>query len=117
MKLGRRDSAAAHLRVRVLPEQRTGLRALSKQRHVSMSQLLRALIDRELGENDSANSSHPGESAVREMAILIAVELVLKLQEATIPGGITRSGQLLEDAARAAISRIEMVEARLLETS
>jgi hypothetical protein len=117
MKLGRQDPAAVHLRVRVVPEQRTGLLALSRQRHVSISQLLRTLIDRELGANDSANSSHPGESAVREMAILIAVELVLKLQEATIPGGITRSRQLLEDAARAAIARIEMVETSLLETS
>ena len=117
MKLARQDSATAHLRVRVVPEQRTGLRALSRQRHVSMSQLLRALIDREIGEDEAATGSHPDESAVREMAILIAVELVLKLQEATIPGGITRSRQLLEDAARAAVARIEMVEASLLEQS
>jgi hypothetical protein len=43
------------------------------------------------------------------MAILVAVELVLKLQEASIPGGATLSRRLLEDAARAAIERLEMV--------
>ncbi len=49
------------------------------------------------------------------MAILVAVELVLKLQEASIPGGVTLSRRLLEDAARAAIERIELVEAKLRE--
>jgi hypothetical protein len=78
-----------------------------------MSQLLRSAIVREL-ETNAASGSLPDESAIREMAILVAVELVLKLQEATIPGGITRSRQLLESAARAAITRIEMVEASLI---
>jgi hypothetical protein len=73
---------------------------------------MRALIGREL-EDDAASGSLPDESAIREMAILIAVELVLKLQEASIPGGSTLSRRLLEDAARAAISRLELVEAKL----
>ena len=78
-----------------------------------MSQLLRSAIAHEL-ETNVASGSLPDESAIREMAILVAVELVLKLQEATIPGGITRSRQLLESAARAAMARIEMVEASLM---
>ncbi len=41
------------------------------------------------------------------------VRQVLKLQEASIPGGVTLSRRLLEDAARAAIERIELVEAKL----
>lgn len=109
----RRGSTAAHLRVRVGPEQRSALRTLARQRHSSVSQLLRNAIARELQTN-AASGSLPDESAIREMAILVAVELVLKLQEATIPGGITRSRQLLESAARAAITRIEMVEASLI---
>jgi hypothetical protein len=104
---------AAHLRVRVALEQRSALSALAKQRHSSISQLLRSAIARELEANLSSGSL-PDESAIREMAILVAVELVLKLQEATIPGGITRSRQLLESAARAAITRIESVEASLI---
>ncbi len=78
-----------------------------------MSQLLRTAISREL-ETNAPSGSLPDESAIREMAILVAVELVVKLQEATIPGGITRSRQLLESAARAAMARIEMVEASLM---
>jgi hypothetical protein len=109
----REGSAAAHLRVRVAPEQRSALRAVAKQRKTSISQLLRSAIAREL-EANVASGSLPDESAVREMAILVAVELVVKLQEATIPGGITRSRQLLESAARAAMARIEMVEASLM---
>jgi hypothetical protein len=112
MTVVREGPVAAHLRVRVAPEQRSALRALAKQRRSSMSQLLRSAITREL---DSVSSgSLPDESAIREMAILVAVELVLKLQEATIPGGITHSRQLLESAARAAITRIESVEASLM---
>ncbi len=87
--------------------------ALARQRQVSLSQLLRSVIARELLEADSASGSVPDESAIREMAILIAVELVLKLQEASIPGGTTLARRLLEDAARAAISRLEAVEATL----
>jgi hypothetical protein len=87
--------------------------ALARQRQVSLSQLLRSVIARELLEADSSSGSLPDESAIREMAILIAVELVLKLQEASIPGGTTLSRRLLEGAARAAISRLEAVEATL----
>jgi hypothetical protein len=98
--------------VRVVFEQRSALRALAKKRHSSMSQLLRSAIARELANNADPGSL-PDESAVREMAILIAVELVLKLQEASIPGGPTLSRRLLEEAAGAAIERLELVEARL----
>jgi hypothetical protein len=108
-----RGSAPVHLRVRVVPEQRSALQVLAKRRHSSMSQLLRSAIAREL-DATAASGSLPDESAIREMAILVAVELVLKIQEATIPGGITRSRQLLESAARAAVARIEMVEASLM---
>ena len=103
----------AHLRVRVANDQRFALRALARRRQVSMSQMLRTLVGRELREADAASGSLPDESAVREMAILIAVELVLKLQEATTPGGASRSRDLLEEAARAAMARLEMVEASL----
>jgi hypothetical protein len=112
MTVGREGPVAAHLRVRVAPEQHAVLRALAKQRHSSISQLLRSAIASEL-EAHLPSGSLPDESAIREMAILVAVELVLKLQEATIPGGITRSRQLLECAARSAMARIEMVEASL----
>jgi hypothetical protein len=105
-------SEHAHLRVRVASELRSALRTLARQRHSSISQLLRAAIARELEASASAGSL-PDESAIREMAILIAVELVLKLQEASVPGGATLSRRLLEDAARAAIARLESVEARL----
>ena len=94
MTVGGEGSEHAHLRVRVAPEQRSALRALARQRQTSISQLLRSAIAREL-EASAAAGSLPDESAIREMAILIAVELVLKLQEATMPGGTTRSRQLL----------------------
>jgi hypothetical protein len=104
-----KDSAARHLRVRVSTEQLSELRELAKRRQLSLSQLLRGLIGRELSEADASSGSLPDESAIRDMAILVAVELVLKLQEASIPGGATLSRRLLEDAARAAIERLEMV--------
>jgi len=105
--------SVAHLRVRVGVEQRSALRALARHRRCSMSDILRSALARELQEADSGGM--PDESAIREMAILIAVELVLKLQEASMPGGVTLSRRLLEDAARAAVNRIEMVESRLRE--
>jgi hypothetical protein len=95
--------------VRVSPEQLIALRDLAKRRQHSLSQLLRGLISRELRDADASSGSLPDESAIRDMAILVAVELVLKLQEASIPGGATLSRRLLEDAARAAIERLEMV--------
>jgi hypothetical protein len=105
--------AAAHLRLRLPRELRTALRSLALRRHTSMSQVVRVLVEREVKNSGEASGSQPDESAIREMAILIAVELVLKLQEATIPGGPTLSRRLVEDAARAAIARVEMVELSL----
>jgi hypothetical protein len=113
MTVARQAAAAAHLRVRLAPASGSAIRALALRRRTSISQLLRTAIDRELAEADRASGSLPDESAIREMAILVAVELVLKLQEASIPGGVSLSRRLLEDAARAAIARIELVEARL----
>jgi len=104
-----KGSARAHLRVRVTGEQHAALRVLAAQRQTSLSQLLRSLISRELTDAASNSGSLPDEAAIRDMAILIAVELVLKLQEASIPGGPTLSRRLLEDAARAAMERVETV--------
>jgi hypothetical protein len=89
------------------------LRASARRRRLGYSQLVRSVLVEEIGRAETESGGAPDESAVREMAILIAVELVLKLQEASIPGGVTLSRRLLEDAARAAISRIELVESRL----
>lgn len=104
-----------HLRVRLEPDQGAAVRHLARQQRVSLSQLVRTALERELADAESTTGSLPDESAVREMAILVAVELVLKLQEATIPGAVTLSRTLLEEAARAAIVRIELVESRLRE--
>jgi len=100
-----------HLRVRLAAESGSELRRLAVQRRSTVSHLVRSLLLREL--NLETSGAVPDESAIREMAILIAVELVLKLQEASMPGGVTLSRRLLEDAARAAISRIELVEQQL----
>ena len=108
-----RARTLAHLRVRVECEQRAALRHLAKRRSQTLSQLLRGLIADELGEADANSGSLPDESAIREMAILIAVELGLKLQELSLPGGASRSRGLLEAAARAAMERLDMVEASL----
>src|SRR5258706_10146261 len=102
------------MKVRLSSAELAELKALASRDHVAVNQLVCSIIARELAAADLASGSVPDESAVREMAILIAVELVLKLQEATIPGGITRSRQLVESAARAAMARIEMVEASLV---
>jgi len=103
----------AQIKLRLSLEERAELKALARGQRVSVSQLLRSAIARELAAADSGSGSLPDESAIREMAILIAVELVLKLQEASIPGGSSLSRRLLEDAARAAISRLELVETKL----
>jgi len=102
-------SAIVHLRVRVAREQRNALRALAQRRRASVSQLLRQLISDELDASDVERSALPDEAAIRDIAILIAVELVLKLQEASVPGGATLSRRLLEAAAAAAIDRLETV--------
>ncbi len=97
------------VKVRLTSAELAELKALAARQRVTVNQLLCSAIVRELAAADSASGSVPDESAVREMAILIAVELVLKLQEASIPGGSTLSRRLLEDAARAAIARLETV--------
>ena len=97
------------MKVRLSSVELAELKALATRDHVPVNQLVCSIIARELAAADSASGSVPDESAVREMAILIAVELVLKLQEASIPGGSTLSRRLLEDAARAAIGRLETV--------
>ena len=104
---------ARQLNVRLAGGLLNELQALAVGRRITLSQLVRSLVERELAAAESASGSMPDESAIREMAILVAVELVLKLQEASIPGGATLSRRLLEDAARAAIARVEMVESRL----
>ena len=104
---------ARQLHVRVPSRLLDRLRSLAAQRQISLSQLIREALARHIDEDDAVSGSAPDESAIREMAILIAVELVLKMQEASIPGGVTLSRHLLEDAARTAIARIQLVEARL----
>ncbi len=91
---------------------RAEAKALAKRRRLSISRLVESLLERELGEAE-ASGALPDEQAIRDMATLIAVEQILKLQEATIPGGITLSRRLLNAAANAAIARVELVEAFL----
>ena len=110
MVLRKQASAGrVQVKVRLTTAELAELKALAARQRVPVNQLLCSVIARELAAADSASGSVPDESAVREMAILIAVELVLKLQEASIPGGGTLSRRLLEDAARAAIERLETV--------
>lgn len=109
-------TAGSQLHVRIHAEFLAELKRLAWQRRISASELVRGLLSRELVDADAETGSLPDESAIREMAILIAVELVLKLQEAAIPGGVTLSRRLLEEAAQAAIARIELVESRLHQT-
>ena len=108
-----RNLASSQLHVRVAHALMDDLRRLASRRRIRYSQLVRSLLAREIRESESDSGSSPDESAIREMAILIAVELVLKLHEASIPGGVTLSRRLLEEAAQAAIDRIELVEAQL----
>jgi len=100
----------AQVKVRLSHEERNGLKALAADQRVSVSQLLRFLVARELGEASLDVRGRRDESVVRDAAILIAVEQILKLQEATIPGGITRSRQLLDAAAAAAMERLATAE-------
>jgi hypothetical protein len=83
---------------------------LADGQRVSVSQLLRFLVARELGDGSLDLRSRHDESMIRDAAILIAVEQVLKLQEASIPGGITRSRQLLDAAADAGMARLATAE-------
>lgn len=99
------------LKVRMALDLRDRVKALARRRRLSVGRLVESLLERELSEE--ASGSMPDESAIREMAILIAVEHGLKLQEANIPGGFTLAGRLVESAAQAAMARLEMVEASL----
>jgi hypothetical protein len=100
----------AQVKLRLSAEERAELKALADGQRVSVSQLLRFLVARELGDSSPDLHGRHDESVIRDAAILIAVEQVLKLQEATIPGGITRSRQLLEAAAEAAMARLVSAE-------
>ena len=112
-----KNRASSQLHVRMANRLMDDVRALARRRRLRYSQLVRSVLADEISHADAETGSRPNESAVRETAILIAVELVLKLQEASIPGGPTLSRRLLENAARAAISRIELVETRLRKES
>lgn len=112
-----RQPATSQLHLRLNRELMNEVRALARRRRLRYSQLVRSVLAEEISQAEGQTGSRPDESAIRETAILIAVELVLKLQEASIPGGPTLSRRLLEHAARAAISRIELVETRLRKES
>ncbi len=100
------------LKVWLASSLRAEVKALAKRRRLSISRLVETLLESELAETD-ASGALPDEHAVRDMATLIAVEQILKVQEASIPGGITLSRQVLDAAANAAIARVELVEAFL----
>lgn len=107
--------ADCQLKVTLPKEMRTALKSLAKRRRISMRRLVEGALERELEGEDSG--ALPDEAAIRDMAILIAVELSLKLQEATIPGAVTLARTLVEEAAKSAIERIEMVETTLRRQS
>ena len=112
MTLAREPNASlpAQVKLRLSAEERAELKALADGQRVSVSQLLRFLVARELGDASLDLRGRRDEAVIRDAAILIAVEQVLKLQEATIPGGITRSRQLLDAAAEAAMARLATAE-------
>src|ERR1700686_4615311 len=95
-------SARAQVKPPLPREQRAELKALATDQHLSVTRLLQLLVGRELGDASLHLGSRRDESVIRDAAILIAIEQVLKLLEATIPGGITRSRQLRDAAADAA---------------
>jgi hypothetical protein len=99
------------LKVRIGVDLKTGVKALARRRRLSVASLIEGLLERELSQETSGPL--PDESTIREMAILVAVEHCLKLQEAATPGGVTLAKRLLEPAAQAAMARLEMVEASL----
>jgi hypothetical protein len=100
----------AQIKLRLSAVERAELKALADGQRVSVSQMLRFLVARELGDASLDVRGRRDESVIRDAAILIAVEQVLKLQEASIPGGITRSRQLLDAAAEAAMARLATAE-------
>lgn len=99
------------LKIRVPTDVRGRARSLASRRRVSLSKLIQAFLEAELASEPFG--AIPDESAIREMAILLAIELTLKLVEAATPGGVTLSKRLVEDAARSAIQRIEFIETYL----
>ena len=103
-------SARAQIKLRLSREQGVELKALAADQHLSVTQVLQLLVGRELGDASLQLGNRRDESVIRDAAILIAIEQVLKLQEATIPGGITRSRQLLDAAADVAIARLASAE-------
>jgi len=88
-------SARAQIKLRLSREERAHLKALAADKRLSVTGLLQLLVGRELGDASLELGNR------RE---------VLKLQEATIPGGITRSRQLLDAAADAAMARLAYAE-------
>lgn len=105
------ETGRCQLKLWVDPALRAPAKALAKRRRMSLSQLVENLLERALDDEETGGS--PDEAAIRDMAILIAVELGLKLQQASIPGGPTLAKRLSESAAQAAIARIEFVETGL----
>ena len=91
---------------------RADVKALAKRRRQTVNALVEKLLERAVSD-DATSDAVPDESVIRDMAILIAVEHCLKLQEAAIPGGLTLSKRLVESAAEAAIERLEIVDTRL----
>src|SRR5258708_22218062 len=105
-----RNSGEWQLKARLGRDRKSEVMALARRRRISISRLVESLLERELERPDAASSSFPDESAIREMATLFAVEQILKLQEATIPGGVTPSRRLVDEAAKAAGARLERKE-------
>lgn len=103
------------LKVSVPRQLHDQLKYLARRRRTSVRQLVEIELTRAVAAGE-ASGSDPDEAAIRDMAILIAVELSLKLLEASIAGGVSLSRRLVEDAARSAIARVELVEQRLRKT-
>ncbi len=96
---------------------RQSVKRLARARRLPVGRLVQLVLEREVERAKSESGSEVDESAIREMAILVAVELAIKLLEANIPGGPTLSSRLVNHAAQAAIARVEMIEATLHEES
>ena len=95
-------------------ELHSAARRLVRRRRETLRHLVERLLRDEVDEADGGGlGSEPDESAIREMAILIAVELAIKLLEADMPGGVSLSRRLVDSAAQSAIARVEMVEKSL----
>jgi hypothetical protein len=97
------------LKVRMGLDIKERVKALARRRRLSICRLVESLLERELDDAETSGA-HPDEQAIRDMATLVAVEQILKIQEASIPGGTTLSRRLLGEAADAAIARLELIE-------